>query len=220
MNAPRITVVAATDFRLEQHVEAIARTRAALPMDSVGLLIAPVAAQNLQGANWEPPAAVWRQRGQWNRREYSRFILHGLLDHVDTEFVIVVQWDGFGVHRECWSDSFLHCDYIGAPWPRWLNIGRVGNGGFSLRSRRWLECSAHLVACPDFDAPEVQGSEDCYCCTVFREFYLAAGLRVAPLELAMRWSLEHPVEEYPRWRGLDSFGFHGFLHPDNQSNRL
>ncbi|HKW80046.1 MAG TPA: DUF5672 family protein [Casimicrobiaceae bacterium] len=74
-----------------------------------------------------------------SRDAYSRFVLHSLLDHVDTPHVLLVQWDGYAVNPAAWRDDFLDCDYIGARW-FWAPEGqRVGNGGFSLRSRRLLE---------------------------------------------------------------------------------
>jgi hypothetical protein len=50
----------------------------------------------------------------------------------------VIQWDGYVVNAEAWDPAFLDCDYIGAKW-YWHDPGtRVGNGGFSLRSRKLL----------------------------------------------------------------------------------
>jgi hypothetical protein len=56
--------------------------------------------------------------------------------------VLVAQWDGFVWQHRMWDPAFLDYDYIGAPWPAHLTRGeqhrnhRVGNGGFSLRSRK------------------------------------------------------------------------------------
>ncbi|HEV7412719.1 MAG TPA: DUF5672 family protein, partial [Casimicrobiaceae bacterium] len=74
-----------------------------------------------------------------SRDDYSRFVLASLLDHVDTPHVLLVQWDGYALNPAGWRGDFLDCDYIGAKW-FWAPEGqRVGNGGFSLRSRRLLE---------------------------------------------------------------------------------
>src|ERR1700687_3454326 len=37
-----------------------------------------------------------------------------------------------------WREEFLGCDYIGAQWFWHDDAMRVGNGGFSLRSRKLL----------------------------------------------------------------------------------
>jgi len=74
-----------------------------------------------------------------SRDDYSRFILKSLLPYFGTPHVLVVQWDGYVVNPAAWDPAFLDCDYIGATW-FWQPPGkRVGNGGFSLRSRRLFE---------------------------------------------------------------------------------
>ena len=74
-----------------------------------------------------------------SRDAYSDFVLKSLLPHVATSHVLLVQWDGYVINPAAWDPAFLDCDYIGAKW-FWHDDGmRVGNGGFSLRSRRLLE---------------------------------------------------------------------------------
>jgi Flp pilus assembly protein TadD len=74
-----------------------------------------------------------------SRDEYSRFVLKSLLAHVTTPHVLLIQWDGYVVNPAAFEPAFLDCDYIGAKW-FWFDDGmRVGNGGFSLRSRKLLE---------------------------------------------------------------------------------
>ncbi|HYQ99026.1 MAG TPA: DUF5672 family protein, partial [Casimicrobiaceae bacterium] len=71
-----------------------------------------------------------------SRDDYSTLMLKGLRPHVATPHALVIQWDGYVVNPEAWDPAFLDCDYIGAKW-YWHGEGmRVGNGGFSLRSRR------------------------------------------------------------------------------------
>ena len=73
-----------------------------------------------------------------SRDAYSDFVLKSLLPHVATSHVLLVQWDGYVINPAAWDPAFLECDYIGAKW-FWHEDGmRVGNGGFSLRSRRLL----------------------------------------------------------------------------------
>lgn len=237
-----ITVVAATaGYKVEQHAEAIRRTMAALPVACKGLLISPASVPatramhfDLQGRHlpivWEPLTGDWCPRGQWNKiegppgewnlSEYSRFMLFGLPHFIETEFCIVCQSDGYGVYRQNWSDEFLEYDYIGAPWPSSMNIGRVGNGGFRLTSRRWLARTCPENHPPPFDVKAVHGSDDCYSCTVYRKFYEDAGLKIAPIDVALRFSLEHRIEEFPNWIPEQSFGFHGQFVPGAVDKRL
>ena len=79
-----------------------------------------------------------------SRTAYSAFCLKNLSEYVSTDFCLVFQSDGFVLNPEFWTDEFLSYDYIGAPWPSYLEFGpaegqQVGNGGFSLRSKRLLE---------------------------------------------------------------------------------
>ena len=77
---------------------------------------------------------------------YSRFFVEELVNHIDTDYCIGVQWDSSIINADLWEDGFLKFDYIGAPWPNVPQyVNRVGNGGFSLRSKRFLKISAELT---------------------------------------------------------------------------
>ena len=136
-------------------------------------------------------------------------MIQGLVDYVDTDFAITVQNDGYGLNKGQWRNQFLDWDYIGAPWPAWMNIGRVGNGGFSMRSRRWIALAATPRMAPPFEHPQVHRSEDCYSCTIFRSWYEQQGMKIAPLKVAAQFSLEHPIAEWPGRNTRHTFGFHG-----------
>ena len=73
---------------------------------------------------------------------YSEFMLRGLAAHIATSHCLVSQWDGFVLDADCWQDRFLEFDYVGAPWPQFDDGHDVGNGGFSLRSRKLLDACA------------------------------------------------------------------------------
>ena len=71
--------------------------------------------------------------------EYSHFVAKTLVTHIHTSHVLLVQWDGYVVNQSAWTDEFLQYDYIGANWGFHRDAYRVGNGGFSLRSKRLIE---------------------------------------------------------------------------------
>ncbi len=71
--------------------------------------------------------------------DYSRFVLKGLAPHLHTSHMLLIQWDGFVRDAGLWRDEFLDFDYIGAPWVSGELAGQVGNGGFTLRSKRLLD---------------------------------------------------------------------------------
>ncbi|WP_245790217.1 DUF5672 family protein [Erythrobacter sanguineus] len=132
---------------------------------------------------------------------YSRFILEDLADHVDTSHCLIAQWDGHVIDGTRWCDEFLEYDYIGASWPQFDEGHAVGNGGFSLRSRRLMEACRH----PDFISHH---PEDVAICRTNRVMLEQFGLRFAPVDLADRFSAERAGDP------ATAFGYHGvFLMP-------
>lgn len=127
---------------------------------------------------------------------YSAFVLKHLAAHVATDFVLLVQWDGWVIDGARWEGGFRDFDYIGAPWG-WLAPGRnIGNGGFSLRSRRLLAVLADA-------AFPVAHPEDAWIGQVWRPALEQHGLRFADTATARRFAVELDQSPAP------SFGFHG-----------
>ncbi|MBQ9437150.1 MAG: hypothetical protein IJU50_02350 [Lachnospiraceae bacterium] len=134
--------------------------------------------------------------------------------YVETDFCLLVHYDGFVVHPENFRQEFLDYDYIGSPWPlppagdhttyRDIhgNLCRVGNS-VSFRSKRLL------------DFPEKAGipwtpekgwfNEDGFICCRNRHLFEEAGMRFAPFELALAFGREKPL---PENKGIDPFVFH------------
>ena len=136
-----------------------------------------------------------------SRDAYSRFVLKDLLPHIATSHVLLVQWDGFVVNPAAWEPAFLGCDYIGAQW-FWHNDGmRVGNGGFSLRSRKLLDALQDTRI-------ELVEAEDTTIGRTFRPLLEREhGIRFADEALADRFAFEaaYPAAAKP-------FGFHGLYN--------
>jgi hypothetical protein len=134
-----------------------------------------------------------------SHQEYSRFLVKSLANHISTSHVLIVQWDGYIITPSAWADEFLEYDYIGATWEFHKDDFRVGNGGFSLRSKRLLE------ALQDPEISEYH-PEDEIICRRYRPFLEQRyGIRFAPESLARRFSFETSIpKELP-------FGFHA-LH--------
>lgn len=133
--------------------------------------------------------------------EYSRFVLHDLADWIATTHCLIVQWDGFIINPSAWNPAFIHCDYIGAPWPQFSDGHDVGNGGFSLRSKG-LMCAARDPQFVDSGA-----AEDVVIARVNRPWLERdKGLRFASRALASAFAFE-------RDRDVPSpFGFHGVFN--------
>jgi Protein of unknown function (DUF5672) len=132
--------------------------------------------------------------------EYSQFMLRGLLAHVRTPHLLVVQWDGFLLDAAQWTPEFLAYDYIGALLRNEPAHRSVGNGGFSLRSRRLLE------ALEDTRITPTHPEDTCICQDYRALLEQAHGIRFAPPALAARFAYERVPSPGA------TFGFHGMFN--------
>ncbi|MCI0619568.1 hypothetical protein L0Y40_00835 [Candidatus Wolfebacteria bacterium] len=147
--------------------------------------------------------------------DFSSFCINELHKYVNTTYCLLIQWDGFVLNPDNWDESFLCYDYIGSPWvvkdwaiddfnfPGALRGQRiVGNGGFSIRSKKFLEVSSRL-------SKEGKISrfhpEDIALCVWYRSELEKSGVTFAPVDLARRFSIEGADDVYDK-----QFGFHGF----------
>jgi len=133
------------------------------------------------------------------KEDYSKFVVKELYKYFETDYVLIVQWDGYVLNPKAWTDEFLQYDYIGAPWHFRTDI-KVGNGGFSLRSKKLMTLLA--------TSPEITRlhPEDDTTTIIYRQFLIDKGIKFAPVELAYKFSVEH--EPY-----VGSFGYHGGNDP-------
>lgn len=156
---------------------------------------------------------------------YSHYFLYDLYRHVNTEFCLTIQDHGFIINPEAWTDEFFEYDYIGAPWPvrddcfisPFNEHIRVGNGGFSLRSKKLLEVPLKIEIPFDVNKGDFYKhfnhncfNEDGNICIHNRHLYQSQGCKFPPVELAARFSYESPV---PENRDIIPFGFHSSLPP-------
>ena len=142
-----------------------------------------------------------------NYCQYNEFILKHLVNYIKTDYVLIVQSDGYVVNPYIWDDNFLNFDYIGAPWPlrRQIIDGediRVGNGGFSLRSKKLLNIFNEYDL--DTDDPNGLCHEDVIICVHKRKELEKLNIKYADVATASKFSREiwcHDSVEKP-------FGFH------------
>lgn len=136
-----------------------------------------------------------------SKEEYSKFCMKELYKHVDTEFMLVFQWDGYVKNWKAWDFNFLNYDYIGATW--WYKDGmNVGNGGFSLRSRKLME-----IVATDPHITQLHPEDDVICRKYRRFLEVKHGIKFAPEEVAQRFSIEGYRQAKTNW--TNEFGFHG-----------
>lgn len=191
---PTVTLCAATSVNIAATVRALEAC-----LDQVDfadcLLFTDVGIENLRGGIHR--VAIERIA---SARDYSAFILSQLATRITTEHCLIVQWDGFVLDAKAWDPVFLEFDYLGAPWPQFDDGYDVGNGGFSLRSRRLLQ------ACQD---ERFSGAhpEDVAICRNHRRFLEDHhAIRFADHQTAGRFSLERGKPGHP------TFGFHGIFN--------
>ena len=146
---------------------------------------------------------------------YNQLIFQDLHKYFKTSHCLIVQADSFVVNSDLWKDEFLKYDYIGGPWPNKIEINPnlvlhleknpVGNGGFSLRSRKLVETTSKInFASLDFPMK----AEDVVICYYLYEEMIKNGIRFAPPKLAAQFSMENIDHLYGQ--DVNSvFGFHG-----------
>jgi len=159
-----------------------------------------------------------------NMKEYARFMIYHLTEHIDSDYTLTIQHDGFIINPDAWMDEFYQYDYIGAPWP-WREQGfvtpfgehiTVGNGGFSFRSKKLLDLPSKVevpfdvVAMNDFYKMfgATNWNEDGNICVHNRHIFEEHGCKFAPVEVAKFFSHESSLDIN---RGIVPFGFHGNL---------
>ena len=165
--------------------------------------------------------------------EYNNFLVK-LNKYINSDFALIIQHDGHIINPLNWSDRFLKFDYIGAPWPndkKWLDrwekyperikneifkniqFNRGGNGGFSLRSKKFLDYSSSFD--PDFIKNGVP--EDIFLNLVNYDKAVENQIKYPDVETAIKFSYESPLKgrhkniekKYHFYNSKQHFGWHG-----------
>ena len=148
-----------------------------------------------------------------SKEKYDEFMMEKLNDFVETEYVLIIQYDGHILNPNAWDEEYLNYDYIGAPWGHGELSNKVGNGGFSLRSKKLLE------ECSKATFPRVYGGinnqEDVQICHTHRSYFESKGIKFAPQDLAKKFSMEGNAENNRTW--THQFGFHDLEQTDTSN---
>lgn len=162
------------------------------------------------------------EKDQFDDIKYAQFCINELTKYIKSDYCLIIQWDGFIINSELWTNDFLNYDYIGAPWgfPEDCR-NRIGNGGFSLRSKKFLDIASSIQYEPfgyDTYSPlqlydRKIAPEDWFLCYGNYYYLLDKGIKFPSIELAYKFSVEHPSQYKPFDRNkletYESFGFHG-----------
>jgi hypothetical protein len=126
-------------------------------------------------------------------QDYSQFMINELHKYFDLDIALIIQWDGFILSPDSWNDEFLKFDYIGAPW---VDRGIVGNGGFSLRSKKLCQALAKMSV-------KETHPEDWVICTLLKQdLEEKYGISFPSLEIARLFAFESEKTDFK------TFGFH------------
>ena len=85
---------------------------------------------------------------------YSIFMLTKFHEYIDLPMVQIVQRDGFIINAESWNDDWLGVDFLGGLY---MQMDRVGSGGFSLRSKKIMRDVSKTL--PDWDWSQEHAEE-------------------------------------------------------------
>ena len=213
INLQNITLVSVTSVNVDRTIRALRYSSKDITFGDVLLLTdKDVSPYGIKTVKIEPLDYIG----------YSKFIVNELHRYINTEFALIIQDDGFVINPDKWVDEFLNYDYIGAPFPipvdgdnityrdPFGNLIRVGNGGFSLRSKKILSLGTELGL--EWKSYFGYYNEDGFFTCHNRHIYEKNGCVYAPVEVAAKFSHERQTSETI---GITPFGFHG---KDNKNN--
>jgi hypothetical protein len=181
-------------------IPSIVKSMQELP-GSKGLLISIEEPPNL------PSNVVWKRCHPIDYLGYSLFMMHGLYAYIETDYCLVVQDDGWVLNGKNFLPEYYDYDYIGAPshcafgagnlylkfsWTQATEpVSVVQNGGFSLRSKRFLEaCNKHGIM--HLNSNEIHGwNEDAQLSAILKPVLQSYGYKYCPQEIAKYFSIEY-----------------------------
>ena len=153
-----------------------------------------------------PPDIVWEKIGALSYQQYSVFVMHSLHSFIKTDYCLIVQDDGWVLDGKNFTPNYYKYDYIGAPCHaaivgNELQLGFawrdnperivIQNGGFSLRSKRFLEAPNKygLTHIPTKD--QALWNEDVQLTGIYRPILEVYGIKFAPESVAKQFAIEY-----------------------------
>ena len=201
LNLNNVTLVCVTSYKIEESIISLKHCAKFFNFADVKLIT---------HENINIPGITVEKCPKLDYKGYSEFIIYKLHEYINTDFVLVINWDGFILNPEQWDDKYLDYDYIVALWTHEHNFydannneSLVGNGGFSLRSKKLLEV-ASKVNIPWEPREGKYWHEDAWICVKNKHLYEENGGKWAPKNLALKFSIEQGKKTK-----LESFGCHG-----------
>ena len=139
--------------------------------------------------------------------QYSWFVMYSLHNFIETEYVLIVQDDGWVLNGKNLTEEHYQYDYIGSithcaltnnnyyyNWS-WRDVNEfmyvIQNGGFSLRSKRFLEAPSKYGIMHSTFNVQPFCNEDVQLTGFLRNNMESVGMKYAPNEVAKHFSAEY-----------------------------
>lgn len=144
------------------------------------------------------------------REDHEYSSIEKMPEYFTTPHVIYTEWDGAVANPQAWEDRWLEHDFIGAPWPIGAKgaeppsdeTNNVGNGGFSLRSKRFCQAVSQRVHQTKGKMLGTILMSDAWMCRTLRPELQKLGMYYAPVFRAACFSCEDRIYS-------GQFGLHG-----------
>lgn len=139
--------------------------------------------------------------------QYSWFVMYSLHNFIETDYVLIVQDDGWVIDGNNFTEDYYQYDYIGSVthaaltetnfhynWS-WTQLNEpmfiIQNGGFSFRSKRFLQAPGkHGIMHSTFNVQPFC-NEDVQLTSFLRPALEAVGMKYAPTDVAKQFSAEY-----------------------------
>ena len=202
---------------------AIQKSMKELP-GSRGLLLSIIKPDNL------PDSIEWKEIGFLDYMMYSIFIMHSLYAFIDTDYCLMVQDDGWVLNGANFKPEYYDYDYIGGAchaamvgnqlllqgtWHDKFPRVIVQNGGFSLRSKRFLEAPNKLGIVHNHAQDIHLWNEDVQLSCIKRHLFAEHGMKYASEKTIRNFSLENIIPTFH-----DDFDFNRLLGCHNTAFKL
>ena len=202
---------------------AIQKSMKELP-GSRGLLLSIIKPDNL------PDSIEWKEIGFLDYMMYSIFIMHSLYAFIDTDYCLMVQDDGWVLNGANFKPEYYDYDYIGGAchaamvgnqlllqgtWHDKFPRVIVQNGGFSLRSKRFLEAPNKLGIVHNHAQDIHLWNEDVQLSCIKRHLFAEHGMKYASEKTIRDFSIENVIPTMH-----DDFDFGRLLGCHSTSRKL
>lgn len=202
---------------------AIEKSMQELP-GSRGLLLSILKPDNL------PESIEWKEIGFLDYLMYSTFVMHSLYAFIETDYCLMVQDDGWVLNGANFKPEYYEYDYIGGAchaarvgnqlvlhgaWHDQFPRTIVQNGGFSLRSKRFLEAPNKFGIVHSHAQDIHLWNEDVQLSCIKRPILAEHGMKYASEKTIRDFSLESIIPTFH-----DGFDFNRLLGAHSTARKL